>query len=164
MLLLGLVALASAQTVRELFETDPDFRIYAVQFAVVETPQNVLRCVGAPSEIAGIPSEKVLLPVGQQLRIVRCAPAACDGITFEIDIDTALLRLLDQLRMRGHRVLVRSSGRLITAGGAVYPLTNQWDEESKDDTYSLGLGFRYGFGRATLEASYRRILRLKARL
>lgn len=40
------------------------------------------------------------------------------------------------------------------AGGAVYPLANRWEEESRDDTYTLGLGFRYGLGRATLETAY----------
>jgi MtrB/PioB family decaheme-associated outer membrane protein len=40
------------------------------------------------------------------------------------------------------------------AGGAVYPLANQWEEESQDDTYTVGLGFRYGLGRATLETAY----------
>lgn len=40
------------------------------------------------------------------------------------------------------------------AGGAVYPLTNRWDEESRDDAHILGLGFRYAFARATLESGY----------
>ena len=40
------------------------------------------------------------------------------------------------------------------AGGAVYPLTNRWDEESRDDAHILGMGFRYVFARATLESGY----------
>jgi MtrB/PioB family decaheme-associated outer membrane protein len=40
------------------------------------------------------------------------------------------------------------------AGGAVYPLVNSWQEESRDDAHVLGLGFRYAFGRARLESSY----------
>ncbi len=40
------------------------------------------------------------------------------------------------------------------AGGAVYPLANRWDEESHDDTHTVGLGFRYAFGGAVLEAGY----------
>ena len=37
MLLLGLVASASAQTVRERLKTDPDFRISVVVFGVIAT-------------------------------------------------------------------------------------------------------------------------------
>lgn len=40
------------------------------------------------------------------------------------------------------------------AGGAVYPLTNRWTEESRDDAQIVGLGFRYAFARATLESAY----------
>ena len=40
------------------------------------------------------------------------------------------------------------------AGGAVYPLVNSWDAESKDDTHLVGIGFRHAFSRATLESSY----------
>ena len=40
------------------------------------------------------------------------------------------------------------------AGGAVYPLANRWDEQSKDDAHLVGLGFRYALGRATLESNY----------
>jgi len=40
------------------------------------------------------------------------------------------------------------------AGGAVYPFANRWDEESHDDTHTVGLGFRYAFGGAVLEAGY----------
>lgn len=40
------------------------------------------------------------------------------------------------------------------AGGPVYPLANRWDEESRDDAHTLGIGFRYAFARATLESGY----------
>jgi MtrB/PioB family decaheme-associated outer membrane protein len=40
------------------------------------------------------------------------------------------------------------------AGGAVYPLANRWEEESRDDAHTVGLGFRYAFPRATLESGY----------
>lgn len=40
------------------------------------------------------------------------------------------------------------------AGGAAYPLDNQWHESSRDDAHHLGLGFRYTFARATLESNY----------
>ena len=40
------------------------------------------------------------------------------------------------------------------AGGPVYPLANRWDEQSRDDAHSIGLGFRYEFTRATLESGY----------
>jgi len=41
-----------------------DLRIYAVQFAVVQAPQNILNGVGTPAEVGGIPSEEILFPVG----------------------------------------------------------------------------------------------------
>lgn len=40
------------------------------------------------------------------------------------------------------------------AGGAVYPLANRWDAESRDDAHHVGLGFRHAFPRATWEAGY----------
>ena len=40
------------------------------------------------------------------------------------------------------------------AGGPVYPLANRWEEESRDDAHTVGLGFRYAFPRATLESAY----------
>jgi MtrB/PioB family decaheme-associated outer membrane protein len=40
------------------------------------------------------------------------------------------------------------------AGGAVYPLANQWDETSCEDAHLLGLGFRQALGPATLESGY----------
>lgn len=40
------------------------------------------------------------------------------------------------------------------AGGAVYPLANAWDADSRDRSHTFGLGFRYGFGRMTLESGY----------
>ncbi|MBI4208031.1 MAG: MtrB/PioB family decaheme-associated outer membrane protein [Betaproteobacteria bacterium] len=41
------------------------------------------------------------------------------------------------------------------AGGAVYPLANRWDEESRDDAHIVGLGFRYAFNHAAvLESGY----------
>ncbi|MBI3042926.1 MAG: MtrB/PioB family decaheme-associated outer membrane protein [Betaproteobacteria bacterium] len=40
------------------------------------------------------------------------------------------------------------------AGGAAYPLANRWEEGSRDDAHTVGLGFRYAFSRATLETGY----------
>jgi MtrB/PioB family decaheme-associated outer membrane protein len=40
------------------------------------------------------------------------------------------------------------------AGGAVYPLANQWQEASHEDAHFVGFGFRHAFGPTTLEAGY----------
>ncbi len=62
-------------------------RIDAIELAVLQPPQDVLDAVGAPAEVRRVPSEEVLLPVLQQLRIVGGAPAPRDGVAFEIDVD-----------------------------------------------------------------------------
>jgi MtrB/PioB family decaheme-associated outer membrane protein len=40
------------------------------------------------------------------------------------------------------------------AGGSFYPLANRWDEESRDDSHTVGLGLRYAFPRAVFETGY----------
>jgi MtrB/PioB family decaheme-associated outer membrane protein len=41
------------------------------------------------------------------------------------------------------------------AGGAAYPLSNRWDEGSRDDAHMLGVGLRYAFSHAVLiESGY----------
>ena len=63
-------------------------RIDAIEFAVFETPEDVLDAVGAPAEIARVPAEEVLRPVFEELGIVGGAPAAGDGVAFEVDVDS----------------------------------------------------------------------------
>ena len=89
-------------------EQDDDLRIDSVQLSIVEAPEDVLSGVGAPSEVGRVPAEEVLLPVGQQFRIVGSSPAAGDGVALEIDVDAAFLGLLQQLGMSGEGVLVGS--------------------------------------------------------
>ncbi len=72
-----------------------------VQLAVLQSPEDVLHGVTTPGEIAGIPAEEVLFPVGQQLGIVQRPPATHDRIAFEIDVDAALLGLFEQLGVGG---------------------------------------------------------------
>ena len=81
-------------------EQNDDLWVDAVQFAVFQAPQDVLHGVGAPAEIGRIPAEEILLPVGQQLGVVGCAPAARDRVALEIDVDAALVGLLEQLSVR----------------------------------------------------------------
>ncbi len=41
------------------------------------------------------------------------------------------------------------------AGGAVYPLSNRWDEHSRDDSHAVGLGLNHAFDHTTrLETAY----------
>jgi hypothetical protein len=67
--------------------------IHPVELAVFQAPQNVFDLVGAPSEIRGIPSKEIALPIGKQFRIIGSSPASGNGVAFEIDIDMALLAL-----------------------------------------------------------------------
>ena len=78
-----------ANVVRARQQND-DLGIHSVQFAVVETPEDVLDLIGAPSEIGRIPTEEILFPIGQQLGIIRGPPAARNGIALEIDVDATL--------------------------------------------------------------------------
>src|SRR6185295_8494394 len=82
------------------------FWVDAVEFTIFEAPQDVLNGVGAPAEIRRVPTEEVLFPVGEHVRIIRGAPAADDGVAFEVDVDTALARLFQELRVRGQGVLI----------------------------------------------------------
>jgi hypothetical protein len=41
-----------------------------------------------------------------------------------------------------------------SAGGANYPLANAWSQLYSDDSHSVGLGARYGFGKAMLETNF----------
>ena len=40
------------------------------------------------------------------------------------------------------------------AGSANYPLANAWSQLSNDNSHSVGLGARHGFGKVTLESNY----------
>jgi len=77
-----------------------------VQLAVLKPPEDVLRAIAAPAEVRGVPAEEVGRPVRQELRVVGGAPAAHDRIAGKVDVDFALLRLRQQLRVRDRRVLV----------------------------------------------------------
>jgi hypothetical protein len=56
-------------------------RIDAIEFPVFDPPQHILDAIRAPPKIRRIPSEEVLFPAIEQLRIIGGAPAARDGIT-----------------------------------------------------------------------------------
>jgi MtrB/PioB family decaheme-associated outer membrane protein len=61
-------------------------------------------------------------------------------------------------RVRNDMALIGEGAGILTgdpnAGGAAYPLTNRWQEASRDDAHLLGLGFRHALGRAVLESGY----------
>src|SRR5205085_5172850 len=90
-----------------------DFGIDSIQLAVLQTPQDVLRPIGTPSEISRVPAEEILLPIGEQVGVVDGAPSSCDRVTFKVDVDPAMLRLPEQLRMSDQRVRVGSEDRLV---------------------------------------------------
>ena len=48
------------------------FRVDAIEFAVVQPPEDILGHVGAPPEIGRIPAEEITLPAGKPFGIVGC--------------------------------------------------------------------------------------------
>ena len=94
-------------------EHHDDFRIYAVQLAVLEPPQHVLDAVRAPPEVRRMPSRKVRGPIRQQLRIVERAPAADDRIADEVDVDPSGLRLAQQLFVRNLGIAIGARRRAV---------------------------------------------------
>src|ERR1700693_106521 len=97
----------AADVVRACQQND-DLRVRVIQLAVIQPPEDVLNSIRPPTEVGGIPAEEVLVPIGEQLRVIRRAPSPGDGVTFEIYIDTALLSFLNQLRVGDERVCVSS--------------------------------------------------------
>src|SRR5712692_6882621 len=85
--------------------------MHAVQLAVVQPPEDVLNQVSAPSEVRGVPAEEVLLPVRKQFRVIGGAPPPRDGIALKVNIDPALPGFLQQPRMRGDGISIRSGNR-----------------------------------------------------
>ncbi len=105
-----------------------DLRVDAVQLAVLEPPEDVLRAVPAPAEVAGVPAVEGLRPVGQEVRIVEGAPAARDGVAEEIDVDAPALRLGEKLlmgdvgvRVGAHPGLVRRGRRWLVVQQPIRP-------------------------------------------
>ena len=72
---------------------DDDLRSDAVHFAILESPQNVPRTVGAPAEVRASAME-VLLPVGRTRGI---EPPPRDDGSRKVDVDGPLRRFLPQL-------------------------------------------------------------------
>ena len=42
---------------------DYDLRVYVVEFAIFQPPEDVLDCIPAPAKVGGVPTKKVLLPI-----------------------------------------------------------------------------------------------------
>ena len=66
---LRLVRRLAAEVVRAGEDHD-DLGVDAVEFAVGETPEDVLNAVGTPAEVGGVPAEEILFPIGEELRVV----------------------------------------------------------------------------------------------
>ena len=56
--------------------------------------------VGAPAKVGRVPAEEILVPIRQELRIIRGPPAARDGIPHEIDVDATFLKIREHLLVR----------------------------------------------------------------
>ena len=88
-----------------------DLRLHAVQLAVGEPPEDVLRRVAAPAEVGRVPAVEVLLPVGEEVGVVGGAPAAGDRVAGEVDVDPPLLRLFEELLVGEHASWRRCAAR-----------------------------------------------------
>src|ERR1041384_3847561 len=62
-----------------------------VQFSILQPPEYVLNRVTAPPKIGGVPSEEILVPIRQQLVVLRVAraPPPSNRIPFKIDLNPA---------------------------------------------------------------------------
>src|SRR5205814_9364835 len=76
-------------------------------------PEDVLRSITAPSEVSGVPAEEILLPICEEVWVVNGTPPSCDRVPFEVNVDSGLLRLCEQLGMSNQGVCVRPKNRLI---------------------------------------------------
>src|SRR5262249_56316145 len=98
---------------------DDDFWADVIELAVLQAPEDVLDGVAAPAKVGGVPPEEVAAPVVEKVPILRvaCAPAPRNRVAFEVDVDTAPLGLLDELRVGNLRIAVGSRYRPISAIG-----------------------------------------------
>ena len=55
-------------------EQNDDLGVDSVQLAILQTPEDVLRSIPAPSEISRIPAKEILFPIGQQTPDSRARP------------------------------------------------------------------------------------------
>ena len=93
------------------------FGIDAIELAVLQPPEDVLRAVGAPAEVARVPAGERRLPVGEEVRIVGRAPAPRDRVADEVDVDPPLRPLREQLLVGEARVGVGAGHREIRRPG-----------------------------------------------
>ena len=87
--------------------SDDDLRVHAVELAVLQPPQDVLCACRRPSRnwrhsIRGSSASSS----ARNSRVVGRAPAARDRVADEVDVDAALARFLEQLRVREPRVRI----------------------------------------------------------
>ena len=87
---------APGQVVRACLQDD-DLRGDAVELAVPQAPEDVVRRVAPPAEVRRIPAVEVPRPVGQESGVVGRPPSSRDRVALEIDVDLPPLRLRDQL-------------------------------------------------------------------
>jgi hypothetical protein len=97
-------------------EQNDHFGVEAVEFTVLQAPEDVLDPICTPAEIGSVPAEEVGLPVLEQLRIIRGTPSARDRVAFEVDIDAALFGLFEELLVRQLGVLIHARRGLIGLG------------------------------------------------
>ena len=93
---LGLVAVAVVGPDHQ----DHDFGLDAVEFAVFDSPQDVLGAVATDPEVGGMTRFIGFVPNVFSF----CAPTVSDGIAHEQEVDSAVLGLFDEPFMAGHPV------------------------------------------------------------
>lgn len=107
------IAPRTAADVIDSRQDDDDLWVDPVEFAVIETPEDILNQVGAPTKVRGIPAVEIGCPVFQICLVLRIAgaPPTGDGITLEVDVDAAFFGLFEQLRVGEFGIVVGARSR-----------------------------------------------------
>ena len=102
-------------------EEDDDLWVYTIEFAMLQAPEDVLDSIGAPTEIGGVPPEEIGSPVFPQGSVlgVGGSPTARDGVAEEIDIDSALVRFLEELLVSDKGIAVCTGSGLSGRGDMI---------------------------------------------
>ena len=151
---LGIIARMVAEVVGAPHEDD-DFGVYAIEFAVIETPEDVLQRIASPAEVGGVPAVKGVFPVDEEFRVVRRSPAPGDGVTHKVKINAALGALGEELLVGGEGIGIGARAGLVgrSRSPAARAASEPCREQRHGEFFLLGVGEdgAEGFPQSALE-------------